>query len=63
MKIDIKHIGLYISLGVINLFATSCNDLLDLEPVSQITPETYYNTADQLAAYLNNYYNSVLKNP
>ena len=41
---------------------TSCNDLLDLEPVSQITPESFYQTADQLGAYMINYYGE-LQNP
>lgn len=42
---------------------TSCNDLLDLDPVSQITPESFYTSADQLATYLNNYYSSYLVAP
>ena len=44
------------------LTTTSCNDLLDLEPVSQITPESFYQTADQLGAYMINYYGE-LQNP
>ena len=42
---------------------TSCNDLLDMKPISQITPGAYYQNADQLAAYLNNYYDSYLQMP
>lgn len=45
------------------LAAPACNDLLDMEPVSQITPENYYTSADQLATYLNNYYNTFLQYP
>lgn len=29
----------------------SCNDFLDREPLSDVTPGQYFNTADQLAAY------------
>ena len=45
------------------MVSTSCNDALDLEPVSQITPGSYYGTADQLAAYVTNYYGSQLSAP
>lgn len=41
----------------------SCDDKLNLDPISQITPDDYYHTADQLANYLNNYYNTQLYNP
>ncbi len=50
-------------LGTAALGTTSCNDLLDLEPQSQITPDSYYTTADQLASYLNNYYSTYLVAP
>lgn len=63
MKINIKNIGL----GVLAVGAvagmTSCNDLLDMEPITQITPDDYYKTADQLASYVNAYYNGQLSNP
>lgn len=62
MKVNIKIKGLC-ALVAAGLTLTSCNDLLDLEPISQITPESYYKSADQLAAYLNNYYNSFLTAP
>lgn len=42
---------------------TSCNDWLDAKPISQITPEAYYQNAEQLASYLNNYYDSYLVMP
>ena len=48
MKINTKHIGLCLLLGAA-MSTTSCNDLLDLDPVSQITPESFYTSADQLA--------------
>ena len=62
MKINTKHIGLCLLLGAA-MSTTSCNDLLDLDPVSQITPESFYTSADQLATYLNNYYSSYLVAP
>ncbi len=47
-------------LGAAGAGFTSCNDLLDLEPINQITPESYYSSADQLASYMNQYYNDYL---
>lgn len=35
---------------------TSCDDFLDREPMSSISPETYYSTAAQLEANLNDEY-------
>lgn len=35
---------------------TGCDDYLDITPPSQITPEVYFATADQLGAYCINYY-------
>ena len=46
MKKQIFNIAL--SVGLIALFA-SCNDFLDMEPMSQITPENYYQTVSQIA--------------
>lgn len=63
MKFNIKNLGIGILLGTVGVVSSSCNDMLDLEPVSQITPESYYSSADQLGAYLNNYYNSFLSAP
>lgn len=39
---------------------TSCNDYLDKEPLSNITPEAFFTDDSQLAAYVNNYYASIL---
>lgn len=39
---------------------TSCNDYLDKEPKSYVTPENYLNTADQLASYANKLYTAIL---
>ncbi len=63
MKLNIKNIALCTLLSSTIAITPSCNDLIGMEPVSQITPESFYSTVDQLASYLNNYYNSFLKNP
>ena len=47
MKLNIKNVGACLLLGGTLLTVTSCNDLLDLDPVSQITPDSFYKTADQ----------------
>ena len=61
MKLNIKNVGACLLLGGTLLTATSCNDLLDLDPVSQITPDSFYKTADQLGAYMINYYGELQK--
>ncbi len=38
----------------------SCNDYLDREPLSQITPEYYLTEESQLASYINNVYPDIL---
>ena len=41
----------------ISLFAlAACNDFLDEEPLSDVAPEQYLQTEDQLKAYVDNYY-------
>ena len=35
---------------------SSCNKFLDREPITNITPEKYFKSADELAAYTINYY-------
>ncbi len=37
---------------------TGCNDYLDVTPPSDVTPEVYFKTPEQLAAYTINYYTS-----
>lgn len=63
MKPYITKIGLAILTGFAATAWTSCNDQLDLEPITQITPDMYYRSADQLANYVNAYYNAHLANP
>lgn len=47
-----------ISLGTVvaALTLASCNDYLDVTPPSNVSPETYFTTADELGAYTINYY-------
>ena len=61
--INIKNLLLGAAVTTAAFGLTSCNDLLDMKPISQITPGAYYQNADQLAAYLNNYYDSYLELP
>lgn len=61
--INIKNLLLGAAVTTAAFGLTSCNDLLDMKPISQITPGAYYQNADQLAAYLNNYYDSYLEMP
>ena len=61
--INIKNLLLGAAVTTATFGLTSCNDLLDMKPINQITPEAYYQNAEQLAAYLNNYYDSYLEMP
>lgn len=46
-------------LAVSMLTVTSCNDFLDLEPPSNVTPEAYFQNADQLGYYAITHYNDI----
>ena len=60
MKNYINKSLLYLIFGGALLTAnTSCNDFLDEEPLSNVSPENYLLTDVQLEAYVNNYYTSV----
>jgi hypothetical protein len=63
MKQYIKTLGLAFVAGISLLTTTSCNDWVDKQPITDITPDDYYKTPDQLAAYLNNYYTAHLVQP
>ena len=45
-----------------SLLTTSCSDFLDRHPESSITPDLYFSSANDLAAYVVNYYPSFLVN-
>lgn len=55
MKTNINKITGCLAVGAL-LLMSSCNDYLDITPPSEVTPETYFNTADQLGAYTISYY-------
>lgn len=55
----IKNIS-YILLGWTLLSSTGCNDFLDEEPLSDVSPEKYLYTEEQLESYVNNYYTTLL---
>ena len=60
MKSNHKYIVTAFMAAVIAVGTTSCEDFLDREPMSTISPETYYSTAAQLEANLNDEYPNVL---
>ena len=63
MKSFIKSLGIGLLAGAGIAGITSCDDALDQKPITQITPQDYYKSADQLANYLNNYYQGHLTAP
>ncbi|MDR1004375.1 MAG: RagB/SusD family nutrient uptake outer membrane protein [Prevotellaceae bacterium] len=54
-----KYIHLILSALLVGGFV-SCDDFLDREPLSAISPETYFANVSQLQAYVDNYYADVL---
>ena len=46
----------------LGMTVTSCSDFLDRPPLDQISPESYYTTADQLGTFTINYYTSIFPN-
>jgi len=61
MKI-INKVILGVALCSSIIVATSCDKFLDRQPLSDITPELYFNSASDMAAYLINYYPTFLIN-
>lgn len=59
MNLNIKNI---VACTIIGIGLTSCDDFLDRQPITNVTPESYFANVDQVASYLNNYYNSHLVN-
>lgn len=60
MKSNHKYIVTAFMAMAVAAGMTSCEDFLDREPMSTISPETYYSTAAQLEANLNDEYPNVL---
>lgn len=60
MKQNLKNICLFAVAAAFGLSVSSCNDFLDREPISSITPSQYFNSAEELGAYAIAYYNSVI---
>lgn len=54
----------YIALGAaLSLGVTGCNDFLDREPLDKVTPNVYFSSEDDLAAYTINLYPSAFASP
>ena len=60
MKSNYKYIFKTLMAMSIAVATTSCEDFLDREPMSTISPETYFSTAAQLEANLNDEYPNIL---
>ena len=60
MKLNLKKLYIYPIVATMGFLPLSCNDFLDREPISSITPAQYFNSADELGAYAANYYTSVI---
>ena len=56
MKLSLRHIYLCSMIGAVGALTTSCEDFLDREPITNLTPEAYFTTADQVSSYVINYY-------
>lgn len=56
MKLEIKKYSRIALAAGVALSLASCNDYLDIEPKSAISPETYFTEAEQLGAYTIAYY-------
>ena len=62
MRLKLKQIYLCSLIGMSGLVTISCNDFLDRAPLSQVTPEAYFNTVDQVGSYIIKYYDDYLVN-
>ena len=62
MKLNLKKLSLYSLICLSGMGLSSCEDFLDRQPITAVTPEAYFTTADQVANYVNNYYNGYLVN-
>ena len=48
MKLSLKHIYICSLIGLGASTLASCNDFLDREPITNVTPEAYFTTVDQV---------------
>lgn len=55
-----NHILMYAGLLAVCGMAASCNDYLDKEPLSKVSPEQYFNDEGSLQTYCNNRYSDIL---
>ncbi|MFI3322636.1 MAG: RagB/SusD family nutrient uptake outer membrane protein [Rikenellaceae bacterium] len=62
MKIIFKYISVALLSGALGLFTSCGNDFLDREPVSTLTPESYFSTDAQLRAFLMPLYINYIEN-
>lgn len=60
MKLNFKNICICSMVATVGLVMPACNDFLDRKPISNITPEQYFNSAEELAAYAINYYTTII---
>ena len=51
MKLNLKKIYIFPIVAACGILTSSCNDFLDREPISSITPAQYFNSAEELGAY------------
>ena len=52
MKLSLKHIYICSLIGLGASTLASCNDFLDREPITNVTPEAYFTTVDQVGYQL-----------
>ena len=62
MRLNLKYIIASSLIALASAGFVSCDDFLDREPITSVTPEAYFTTVPQVATYLNNYYNGHLVN-
>ena len=48
----IKNTVASVAMLFTSVVLTSCNDFLDCEPLDKITPDAYFNSESDLAAYI-----------
>ena len=56
MKLNFKKILICSLVAASGMGLSSCDKWLDRQPLTNITPDSYYKTSDQVGAYVINYY-------